>query len=155
MSGADIPVVALVGRPNVGKSALFNRVVGRNTAIVSEEAGTTRDRHFARADWAGHNFWLVDTGGIVDDPHLPMDIEIRRQVEQAITEADVLLFVVDALAGLNPSDTRIADCPFAAVEILEVPDGRACLSAAWVRITSKPASGVGPPAVDKASKRVV
>ncbi|HEY8176764.1 MAG TPA: ribosome biogenesis GTPase Der [Gemmatimonadaceae bacterium] len=109
MSGVDIPVVALVGRPNVGKSALFNRVVGRNTAIVSEEAGTTRDRHFARADWAGHNFWLVDTGGIVDDPHLPMDIEIRRQVQQAITEADVLLFVVDALAGLNPSDARIAE----------------------------------------------
>ena len=109
MSGVDIPVVALVGRPNVGKSALFNRVVGRNTAIVSEEAGTTRDRHFARADWAGHNFWLVDTGGIVDDPHLPMEIEIRRQVQQAITEADVLLFVVDALAGLNPSDARIAE----------------------------------------------
>jgi GTP-binding protein len=109
MSGVNIPVVALVGRPNVGKSALFNRIVGRNTAIVSEEAGTTRDRHFARADWAGHNFWLVDTGGIVDDPHLPMDIEIRRQVQQAITEADVLLFVVDALAGLNPSDVRIAE----------------------------------------------
>jgi GTP-binding protein len=109
MSGVDTPVVALVGRPNVGKSALFNRIVGRQAAIVSEEAGTTRDRHFARADWAGHNFWLVDTGGIVDDPHLPMDIEIRRQVQQAITEADVLLFVVDALAGLNPSDARIAE----------------------------------------------
>jgi len=109
MSGVDTPVVALIGRPNVGKSALFNRIVGRNAAIVSDEAGTTRDRHFARADWAGHNFWLVDTGGIVDDPHLPMDVEIRRQVQQAITEADVLLFVVDALAGLNPSDARIAD----------------------------------------------
>ncbi|MEX2154683.1 MAG: ribosome biogenesis GTPase Der [Gemmatimonadaceae bacterium] len=109
MSGIDNPVVALVGRPNVGKSALFNRIVGRNTAIVSDEAGTTRDRHFARADWAGHNFWLVDTGGIVEDPHLPMDVEIRRQVAVAIGEADVLLFVVDALAGLNPTDARIAE----------------------------------------------
>lgn len=109
MSGVDIPVVGLIGRPNVGKSALFNRIVGRNAAIVSDEAGTTRDRHFARADWAGHAFWLVDTGGIVEDAQLPMDVEIRRQVELAIAEADVLLFVVDALAGVHPTDARIAD----------------------------------------------
>lgn len=109
MTGVDIPVVALVGRPNVGKSALFNRLVGRNAAIVSEEAGTTRDRHFARADWSGQDFWLVDTGGLVEDPNLPMDVEIRRQVVQAIAEADVLLFVVDAIAGINPSDARIAE----------------------------------------------
>jgi GTP-binding protein len=109
MSGLSIPVVALVGRPNVGKSALFNRIVGKNSAIVSDEAGTTRDRHFGKADWAGYNFWLVDTGGIVDDPQLPMDVEIRRQVQLAIAEADVMLFVVDALAGLNPTDARIAE----------------------------------------------
>jgi GTPase len=109
MSGLDIPVVALVGRPNVGKSALFNRIVGNNAAIVSDEAGTTRDRHFARADWAGYEFWLVDTGGIVEDPHLPMDVEIRRQVAQAIAEADTILFVVDALAGLTPGDHHIAE----------------------------------------------
>lgn len=109
MSGVDIPVVALVGRPNVGKSALFNRIVGKNAAIVSEEAGTTRDRHFARADWAGYDFWLVDTGGLIEDPNLPMDVEIRRQVDQAIAESDVLLFVVDALHGLNPTDRHIAE----------------------------------------------
>jgi GTPase len=108
-----VPVVAIVGRPNVGKSALFNRLVGSggegSAAIVSDEPGTTRDRHFARADWNGQHFWLVDTGGLVDDPHTPMDVEIRRQVTQAIEEADLLLFVVDAKHGLTPSDRRILD----------------------------------------------
>jgi len=109
MTTYDIPVVALVGRPNVGKSQLFNRIIGSQTAIVSDEAGTTRDRHFARAEWNGRHFWLVDTGGLVEDPHAPMDREIRRQVGQAIEEADVMLFVVDALAGLHPSDAAIAE----------------------------------------------
>ena len=105
----NIPVVALVGRPNVGKSALFNRIVGEKSAIVSDEAGTTRDRHFGRAEWQGRSFWLVDTGGLTDDPTIPMDLEIRRQVLQAIEEADLLLLVVDAQAGLHPSDTRVVD----------------------------------------------
>lgn len=105
----SLPVVALVGRPNVGKSALFNRIVGGNTAIVSDEAGTTRDRHFAQTDWAGRHFWLVDTGGLTDDPTVPMDVEIRKQVLTAIDEADLLLLVVDAKAGLHPSDRRVLD----------------------------------------------
>jgi GTPase len=105
----SIPVVALIGRPNVGKSHLFNRIIGDDSAIVSDEAGTTRDRHFAQADWAGHAFWLVDTGGIADDPRMPMDLEIRRQVDEAIGEADLLMFIVDAKAGLHPSDYHVMD----------------------------------------------
>ena len=106
---SDIPVVALVGRPNVGKSALFNRIIGDDTAIVSDEAGTTRDRHFALTQWNGRDFWLVDTGGLVEDSDLPMDVAIKRQVKEAIAEADLLLLTVDAKAGLHPSDARIAD----------------------------------------------
>jgi len=105
----NIPVVAIVGRPNVGKSALFNRIIGDNSAIVSDEAGTTRDRHFGRADWNGRQFWLVDTGGLADDPRMPMDVEIRRQVDEAISEADLMLLVVDAKQGLHPSDRRVVD----------------------------------------------
>ncbi|MBA3580336.1 MAG: ribosome biogenesis GTPase Der [Gemmatimonadaceae bacterium] len=105
----NIPVVAIVGRPNVGKSALFNRIIGENSAIVSDEAGTTRDRHFGRADWNGRQFWLVDTGGLADDPRMPMDVEIRRQVDEAISEADLMLLVVDAKQGLHPSDRRVVD----------------------------------------------
>lgn len=106
---SDMPVVALVGRPNVGKSALFNRLIGDDTAIVSEEAGTTRDRHFSRCEWQGRAFWLVDTGGLVEDSDLPMDVAIRRQVREAIAEADLMLLTVDAKAGLHPSDARIVD----------------------------------------------
>ena len=105
----SVPVVALVGRPNVGKSALFNRIVGDDSAIVSEEAGTTRDRHFSRAEWNGRAFWLVDTGGLSDDPQAPMDREIRRQVATAVEEADMTLFVVDAKVGVHPSDSKVAE----------------------------------------------
>jgi GTP-binding protein len=105
----SLPVVAIVGRPNVGKSHLFNRIIGEATAIVSDEAGTTRDRHFGEAEWAGHSFWLVDTGGLVEDSDLPMDVAIRRQVMEAIEEADLMLFVCDAKVGVHPSDARIMD----------------------------------------------
>lgn len=105
----SLPVVAIIGRPNVGKSRLFNRIIGEPTAIVSEEAGTTRDRHFARAEWGGRTFWLVDTGGLVEDSSVPMDVEIRKQVMQAIDEAHLLVLVVDAKVGIHPSDARLVD----------------------------------------------
>jgi len=106
---SSTPVVAIVGRPNVGKSALFNRLIGEDSAIVSEEAGTTRDRHFALCEWQGRKFWLVDTGGLVEDSNLPMDLAIKRQVVQAIAEADLMLLIADAKAGLHPSDARLVE----------------------------------------------
>jgi GTP-binding protein len=94
----------------VGKSALYNRIIGdRNAAIVSDVAGTTRDRHFGRATWNGRDFWLVDTGGLPEETTDPMDVEIKRQVKEAIAEADLLLFVTDAKLGLVPSDEKVAD----------------------------------------------
>ena len=103
------PTVAIVGRPNVGKSTLFNRIVGGRRAIVSEHAGTTRDRHFGDAEWNGRRFWLVDTGGLVPDSSESMDKAIRRQVELALEEADLVVFVVDGKAGLHPIDESIAE----------------------------------------------
>ena len=103
------PTVAIVGRPNVGKSTLFNRIQGGRKAIVSAEAGTTRDRHFGEGEWNGRKFWLVDTGGLVPDSHAPMDQAIRKQVETAVDEADLILFVVDGKAGLHPIDGAIAE----------------------------------------------
>jgi len=101
--------VAIVGRPNVGKSTLFNRIVGGRRAIVSDQAGTTRDRHFGEAEWNGRHFWLVDTGGLVPDSAESMDKSIRRQVELALEEADLVVFVVDGKAGLHPIDEAIAE----------------------------------------------
>jgi GTP-binding protein len=103
------PTVAIVGRPNVGKSTLFNRILGGRPAIVSERPGTTRDRHFGDADWQGRRFWLVDTGGLLPESDDSMDRAIRRQVEFALDEADVVVFVVDGREGLNPVDRAIAD----------------------------------------------
>jgi GTP-binding protein len=103
------PTVAIVGRPNVGKSTLFNRILGGRPAIVSESPGTTRDRHFGDAEWQGRRFWLVDTGGLIPDSEDSMDRAIRRQVEFALAEADVIVFLVDGREGLNPVDEAIAE----------------------------------------------
>ena len=103
------PTVAIIGRPNVGKSTLFNRILGGRPAIVSDRPGTTRDRHFGDAEWQGRRFWVVDTGGLVPESGDSMDRAIRRQVEFALSESDVVVFVVDGREGLNPVDRAIAD----------------------------------------------
>ena len=104
-----LPIVAIVGRPNVGKSAFFNRVLGRRHAIVEDVAGVTRDRNFARGDWAGRSFFLVDTGGLELDTDEAMAAAVRRQVMAAIEEADVIVFIVDGRAGPHPVDQRVAE----------------------------------------------
>jgi GTP-binding protein len=104
-----LPTVAIIGRPNVGKSTLFNRLIGRREAIVDARPGVTRDRHFAMADWNGHRFWLVDTGGLVPGAGDALNRAVRVQVEAAVAESDVLLFVVDVDAGVHPADLAIAE----------------------------------------------
>jgi GTPase len=104
-----LPSVAVVGRPNVGKSTFFNRVVGRRQAIVEDVPGVTRDRNFARGEWAGREFYVVDTGGLDVDSDEPLAAAIRRQVLAAVAEADVIAFVVDGPAGVQPLDEKIAD----------------------------------------------
>jgi len=103
------PVVALVGRPNVGKSALFNRMLGGRKALVEDIAGTTRDRLYGDVEWREREFRLVDTGGLLLDESPPYSALIRRQVEIAIEEAQVILFVVDAKEGLTAADLDVAD----------------------------------------------
>lgn len=108
-SAVGLPVIAIVGRPNVGKSTLFNRIVGERLAIVAERAGVTRDRQFAEADWNGRRFLLVDTGGILDVEERPLDREIRAQVMTAIEHADLVLFVTSGRDGIHPIDEYMAD----------------------------------------------
>lgn len=104
-----LPVVAIVGRPNVGKSALFNRVVGGRPALVEDLAGTTRDRLYGDAEWRGKAFRIVDTGGLepeVAGTYTPL---VRAQVELALREAEIVLFVVDAISGITAADLEVAD----------------------------------------------
>ncbi|HEX2187267.1 MAG TPA: ribosome biogenesis GTPase Der [Longimicrobiaceae bacterium] len=104
-----LPVVAVVGRPNVGKSTFFNRVLGQRIAIVEDFPGVTRDRNFARTEWNGRQFYLVDTGGMVENSDEPMDRLIRQQVLTAIDEADVVVQLVDGKAGPHPLDYEVAE----------------------------------------------
>jgi GTP-binding protein len=101
------PLVVIVGRPNVGKSTLFNRLVGRRDAIVDDTSGVTRDRIYGEADWAGKQFRIIDTGGYVPESEDVFETAIREQVEIAISEADSILFVVDIRDGIIPMDKEI------------------------------------------------
>src|SRR6184192_4668309 len=102
------PTVAIIGRPNVGKSTLFNRLIGGRDAIVDARPGVTRDRHFGAAEWNGRRFWLVDTGGMMPGAHDQLNRAIRTQVEAAVAASDVVLFLVDVEAGVHPADLEIA-----------------------------------------------
>src|SRR5258708_30717922 len=109
------PIIAIVGRPNVGKSTLFNRLVGERLAIVADTAGTTRDRLYADADFAGREFTIVDTGGIdmderADLPGTPaaMLASVRAQAHSAIAAAYAIIFVVDVAPGIAPDDFDIS-----------------------------------------------
>ena len=101
-------IVAIVGRPNVGKSTLFNRLTQTRQAIVDDEAGTTRDRNYGKVEWTGKKFSLIDTGGWVVNSDDVFEEEINKQVHIAIEEADVILFVVDVLNGITDLDTQVA-----------------------------------------------
>ena len=105
----SLPIVAIVGRPNVGKSTLFNRLLGQRRAIVDELPGLTRDRHYAEAEWAGRRFLLVDTGGIDPGSPHPIQRQIIGQAAMALEEADVTLLVVDAAEGPTALDLDVAE----------------------------------------------
>ena len=102
-------IVAIVGRPNVGKSTLFNRLTESRQAIVDETSGVTRDRQYGHSDWNGKHFSIIDTGGYVVGGDDSFEIEIRKQVELAIEEADAILFLVDVREGLTPMDEDVAN----------------------------------------------
>jgi GTPase len=107
--GGSLPVVAIVGRPNVGKSTLFNRILGSRTAIVEDRARTTRDRLYGDAEWNGRRFVIVDTGGLEQEPGDPIEARVQEQARLAINEADVIVFVTDAVTGMTPADQEAAE----------------------------------------------
>ncbi|MEX1271428.1 MAG: GTPase, partial [Acidimicrobiia bacterium] len=102
-----LPIVAVVGRPNVGKSTLVNRIVGGRPAVTEERPGVTRDRREFLADWTGREFLLVDTGGWELTPGEPLSSAIRAQAEAAMHSADAVIFVVDATSGLTDDDDGV------------------------------------------------
>jgi GTP-binding protein len=108
VKGESLPLVAIVGRPNVGKSTLFNRLIGQRRSIVGDEPGITRDRIYGEAEWLGERFSVVDTGGIVPDDDAIIPANILKQAGFAIAEAAALIWVVDVRQGITPLDQELA-----------------------------------------------
>src|SRR5882757_5875571 len=104
----ELPLVAVVGQPNVGKSTLFNRLIGQRRSIVGDEPGITRDRIYGEVEWSGERFSIVDTGGIVPDDDAVIPANIFRQAGFAIDDAQALVWVVDARQGITPLDEELA-----------------------------------------------
>ncbi len=104
-----LPTVAIIGRPNVGKSTFFNRIVGGRPAIVDSQPGVTRDVHLALGEWAGRRFYIVDTGGLIESAEGELDEAVKRQALAAMASADLLVFMVDGREGPHPLDEHIAD----------------------------------------------
>ena len=103
-SARKLPLLAIVGRPNVGKSTLFNKLLGERKAIVDDSPGVTRDRNYGEAEWAGRKFQLIDTGGLDNDAEGGLEESVQKQSRLALREADVILFLLDGKGGLNPLD---------------------------------------------------
>jgi len=104
----SLPIVTIVGRANVGKSTLFNRIIGRRKAIVDDKPGVTRDRNFSEADWCGQSFLLVDTGGYLPKSQNIIEKAVKEQVEIAIEESDLIVFLVDSKTGVTTIDEELA-----------------------------------------------
>ena len=123
------PVVAIVGRPNVGKSTFFNKVVGKRIAIVEDTPGVTRDRLYFEVEWCGRKMMMIDTGGIEPDTNDAMMTHIKTQAELAIEHADVILFLTDIRAGVTADDREIAS-------MLRKTGGSLCQQSRFCRCTT-------------------
>ena len=143
-SSDSLATVAIIGRPNVGKSTLFNRILRRQLAVVHDESGVTRDRNYARAEWDGRPFWLVDTGGFTLGEGRGIEIAIQEQVDAAIDEADLLVLLLDAGVGLTREDEDVcrtllrAGKPVVVAANKSDDDGKAAIASGIV------AGGLGP-----------